>query len=141
MTIGSLRLVAVFALFAGVPYTLLRLAPSQVSVAFSLGVVFAVGLVLATVSALKYIARPTKLYGPISAAGSALSVVYLLYLASRATVSVQFMDQGGLALDFGKVLFYGAFVPALGIAAAVVITVEDIVRPGERVAYEYPARS
>jgi hypothetical protein len=140
VTIGSLRLVAAFALFAGIPYTLLRLAPSEVSVAFSLGVVFGVGLLLATVGALKYIARPTKLFGPISAAGSALAIVYLLYLSSRATISVQIMDQGGLAIDFGRVLFYGAVVPALGLLAAAVITAEDLARPGERVAYEFAAK-
>jgi len=97
------------------------------------------GFLIALLIAARGVLRPTKAFGPVSALGSLVSVLYLLYLAPLASAGVG-VDQVGVTLAFGGLLLLLAIVPFLGLCAGVVAAIEDFARPGERVRYEYRAR-
>jgi len=103
----------------------------------ALGGIAVLGIAFAVLGALRYISRPTRAYGPLSIGASLVSLVYLLYLIPIASIGFQHANDVSIAIDFGRFLRYCLIAPLFGIAAGAVTSVEDFLRPGERVRYEY----
>lgn len=138
--LAGLWLIPSLLFYVGVPYEgLTQLSHFGISTGYSLGVVLFAGVSLAVLGAVRSFAKPTAAYGPLSVALSAGSILYLLYLAGRSTVTVGVGGQAAITLAYGTLLVLFAIVPAIRIVGALCTTVEDWARPKERLPFDYPA--
>ena len=137
---AGLSLIPSILLFVIVPYVgLTQLDRFGIGTRYSLGFIVLAGLVLAGIGAAASFARPTRAYGPLLVAGSVGSAIYLLLLARDSTIDLVF-GQGGLALTYAGMMTAFALVPAIRAGSGVVTTLEDLLRPGERLPIDFPAR-
>jgi len=140
IAVAVLRLVPLLFVFVVVPYLLLRrLDAIGVGTALSWPVLAIAGTVLAVLSTARYLARPTRAYGPLSVLQSAVGLLYLLYLASAATARVAFGGGVTFTIGYAEIFWILTVVPVVGIGAGLVTTVEDFRHPGERLPWEFPA--
>ncbi len=138
---GALVFVGLLVAWVVVPVSLLGLLESHGGVStISLSFITAVGVGLAALGAGRYILKPTRLFGPLAALSSIVAILYLLLLSGSAHLTFEVSSQTALTLDYGTILEYLVIVPVFGLASALVTTVEDVVRPGERLRVEYPPR-
>ena len=138
MVLGGLRFIPVFLLLVVVPYVALtRLAALGVTSSFDLATIVAVGTLLAAIGSVRYVARPTRLFGPVGAFGGGIAAAYLWLLSHSARFSVAGPSQTTITLDYGPILVLFALVPLFGVIAALVTTAEDVTRPGERLRIDY----
>jgi hypothetical protein len=139
LTIGSIRLVLLLLLYVGVPVIGLSiLAAHGLASSFPIPTVTVFGAVLSILSTARYVGRPTLAYGPLCIVTSAGGILYFLYFSGLASVSLH-LSNVSIELVFGALLALLALVPAFGLAAGVVTTVEDARHPGERLPFDYPA--
>jgi hypothetical protein len=139
LTIGAIRLVLLLLLYVGVPVIGLSILASHgLASGFPLPTVTAFGAALSILSTARYIGRPTRAYGPLCIVTSAGGILYFLYFSGLASVSLH-LSNVSIELVFGALLALLALVPAFGLAAGVVTTVEDARHPGERLPFDYPA--
>ncbi len=95
-------------------------------------------MTLAVLSTAAYVARPTRAFGPLSTVASLGKVLYLVYFAGFAWAAIS-ISSATVRLDFGNLLLLLAIVPAFGVGAGLLTTVEDARYPGERLPFDYPA--
>ncbi len=136
---GALRLLPLLALYVVFPYLGFQgLTQYGLVEGLPLSQVLFFGVGLAILSTAAYVARPTRAFGPLSTASSLAKVAYLLYFAGFAWAAVS-VSTATVRLDFGTLLELLALVPAFGVAAGVLTTVQDVRHPGERLRFDYPA--
>jgi hypothetical protein len=141
VVLGALRFLPVVILWVVAPYVVLtQLAGFGLDSSLSLGTIVLFGSILAALGTVAYVLRPTRAYGPLGAAGSALTTAYLLLLSQSARFTVGGTGDVSVALSYGTILELFAVVPLFGLAASIVTTVEDFRRPTERLLVEYPPR-
>ena len=139
---GTLRTIPLIIVLVILPWYGLRAAESAgLHSPLPVGAILAAGLLISVISALRYVARPTKAFGPLSVLASVVGLVYLLYLRSLAEFSVSAGQGMSISLTYSGLLTYALLVPLFGLLAGIVTTVEDFARPGERVRYQYAAKS
>lgn len=142
IVLGTLWFVVLVVVLVGLPLEAIRIvAAHQVSSSLSTDTILAAGLALAGLGALRYVLRPTSAFGPLSMLSSAIGVAYLWLLGATAHVTITIGGTGSISLGFGELMHLLSIVPAIGFVAALVTTIEDAVRPGERVLVEYPPRT
>ena len=142
VVLGTVWFVVLAVVMVGVPLEAIQVASAhQVASSLSTDTIFAAGIALAALGALRYVLRPTSAFGPLSMLSSAVGVAYLWLLGGTAHVTVVIGGTGSISLGFGELMHLLSIVPAIGFVAALVTTVEDAVRPGERVRVDYPPRS
>jgi hypothetical protein len=110
-----------------------------ISLPVSILTVEVAGIVISVLSTLRYILRPTRLYGPLSVATSAVTIGYLLVLLAQATYRITIPNSSAVvAIGYTRLLELALIVPLLALAAGLVTTVEDLRAPRERLPYDYP---
>ncbi len=137
---GVARLVLLLVAVVGIPAVALEYASAHgVPLPVPLATVALGGTALAVLSSVAYALRPTRAFGPASMGASAAALVYLGVLIADATYRIV-LPGSSIALTVGYVGLLGLLmlVPALSLASAVLITVEDAVRPGERLPFDFP---
>jgi hypothetical protein len=138
---GALRLVPAVLLLVGIPAGILAYASSRgISLPISIVTVSVFGFVLAILAAVRYIVKPTRLFGPISMAASAVAIVYLvlLYRTSPYRFAIP-GTQATLGIGFTDLVLLLLLVPAITLGAGLVTTIEDVRHPSERLPFDYPA--
>lgn len=138
----SVLIVLVWFLFLGyLPFVLVGFARSHgATLPVSESFVLAFGLLLALLAGFRYLSKPTRLWGPACIVSAGAGIVYLLVLLASPVFSVGTTFQGtsfGFALDYRVLLLVLLIAPVLRLASGIVITIEDIVRPGERVRHQF----
>jgi hypothetical protein len=127
-------------LIAGVSFALIGWLPAYAeSYAARLGfpspvapsLLLVAGGLLAALAGASFALKPTTAWGPCRAVLSAVSIGYLLFLI-RSPVYTFSIAPVSLSLTYGRLLWLLLIVPALGLASALVTTIEDWRRPGER---------
>ncbi|MCI4317550.1 MAG: hypothetical protein L3J96_03345, partial [Thermoplasmata archaeon] len=137
---AGLLLIPSLLFYVIIPYVgLTELAQFGITTGYSLGLIIVLGLALAGLGAAAYFSKPTKAYGPLSIAGSALAIVYLLLLAKSSSITLGVGNSGSFTLFYGGMLTLFAIVPAIRIGSGVLTTLEDVLRPGERLPFDFPA--
>jgi len=140
ITVASLRLIPLVLLFVGLPAAALSFLQSHsLPLPLSIVAVTIAGAVILALSTARYIAKPTRIYGPLSIAMSAFVLVYVFYILGRSTYA--FLVPGSdvtLHLTYTGLIELLLLVPALSLAAGVVTTVEDARKARERLPYDYP---
>jgi hypothetical protein len=139
--VAALRLIPAFFLLIALPVAALDFASSRgVSLPISTAAVAIGGLALLALGTARYIAKPTRAFGPLSIAYSLAGVVYLLYAISRSPYRL--VIPGGSATvvaGYSTFLELMLIAPVLGIVAGILTTIEDARSPTERLVFDYPA--
>jgi hypothetical protein len=139
--IAALRVVPSFFLLVALPVAALSFASSRgIELPISTLAVSLWGLVLIALGTARYVAKPTVAFGPLSIATSAAGLVYLLYAVSLSPY--RFTVPGGsasVAAGYALLLELVMIVPAIGIIAGVLTTLEDARSPTERLPFDFPA--
>ncbi len=141
ITVASLRLIPLMLLFIGLPVAVLEFLESHsISLPLSIAVVTIAGVVITALSTARYIAKPNRLYGPLSIASSAFVLIYVFYILGQSTYAFQVPGSDlTVHLAYTTLIELLLLVPALALLAGVVTTVEDARAPRERLPYDYPA--
>jgi hypothetical protein len=138
--VAALRLIPLMLLFIGLPAAGLSFLQSHaIPLPLSIVVVTVAGAVITALSTARYIAKPTRLYGPLSIATSAFVLAYVFYILSQATYTVA-LPNSGVSIHFAYTTLIELLllVPILSLAAGIVTTVEDARSPRERLPFDYP---
>lgn len=140
ITVASLRVIPLMFLVVGLPAAGLSfLAAHSIPLPLSILVVTVAGAVITTLSTARYIARPKRLYGPISVASSAFVLVYVLYILGQSTYAFPIPGSNEtLHLAYTTLLELLLIVPVLSLGAGIVTSVEDVRAPRERLPYDFP---
>jgi hypothetical protein len=137
--IGSLRLIPLLLVYVVIPAIgIQRLQSLGISSGFPLLLITVAGAILAILGTARYIAKPTRAFGPLSIAASGAGILYLLSFAPYASATISVGSGGTVEIVYGMLLAIAAIVPVFGLAAGVVVTVEDAQHPGERLPFDYP---
>ena len=140
VVIGVLLLVPLILFTVGLPAVAFsQLSSHGVSSNVNLVQTTVGGAVLSILSALAYILRPTRAYGPVLGVRAAAAIAYLLFLVQYAIVSIP-IGSGRLAsINYAMLLQWLALVPVFSLAAAALITVSDAKDVSPRLRMDFPA--
>lgn len=139
--VAALRIIPSFFLLIALPIAVLEFVRSKgIALPISTNAVLVGGLVLIALGTARYIAKPTRAYGPLSVAAALAAFAYLLYAISLSPY--RFVIPGGSAsVAAGYALFLELMLiaPALAIAAGILTTIEDAHSKTERLLFDFPA--
>ncbi|MCI4318612.1 MAG: hypothetical protein L3K23_00545 [Thermoplasmata archaeon] len=139
--LGAVLLVGLLLLFVALPYAALTtLGSFGVTSALPLQAVTAGGFLLASLSAVRYVVRPTRAYGPVGVVQAVTGVLYLFAFAPFGSLSALIMG-ANVTVTYGDLLLVAMTIPLLALVAAALTTVEDLRHPFERLRYDFPAPS
>jgi hypothetical protein len=138
---AALRLIPLLILFVGLPVAVLDyLSSRQISLPVSVATVEAFGVAIAVLSTARYIAKPTRAYGPVSMATSAVTIAYLVTLWLQATYRISVPSSAvTLSVGYAGLIDLLLVVPALALLAGLITTVEDVRSPKERLPFDFPS--
>ncbi|HZY70508.1 MAG TPA: hypothetical protein VFF67_05975 [Thermoplasmata archaeon] len=140
VAVGVVLLVILLVLLVGLPiYLVGRLSGFGVTSDLPLAAISTGGAVLAALWALAYMVKPTRAYGPVSAARAVAAIVYLVVFAPFGAVHAHLMG-AAIDLTYGDLFLVFLALPVLGLAAAAVTTYEDARHPFERLPFDFPPR-
>jgi len=137
---GGTRLVPLLVVLVVLPVALLQyLAAHQVSLPVSVVTVAVYGVAISTLSTARYIAKPTRAYGPLSMATSAAALSYLFTLWLQATYHIS-VPNSAVTISVGYVDLVDLLllIPALSFVAGFLASVEDLRSPTERLPFDFP---
>jgi hypothetical protein len=137
---GVLVGVGLLALLVLLPYVLLtQISALGVVSSVTFGLVAVAGTILAAIGGARHALRPTRLFGPLGLATALVGIDYLLLLRPVAVAALPPTHGVAIAIGYGSVLLWALALPILALVSAAISTVEDFSRPGERLAYDFPA--
>lgn len=139
--VAALRLIPSFFVVVALPVAALSFAESQgVALPISILAVVAWGLALLALGTARYIAKPTRAYGPLSVATSAVSLLFLVYALGLSPYRFD-ISGGSASIVAGYSMFLEVLmiIPAIGVVVGVLTTVEDVRAPRERLPFDFPA--
>jgi hypothetical protein len=138
---GGARLVPLVVVLIGLPVAGLNyLASRQISLPVSVATVTAYGIAISALSTARYIVKPTRAYGPVSMATSAVAFAYLFTLWLQATYRISVPNSAvSISVGFVELVDLLLLVPALALLAGLLTSVEDLRSPTERLPFDFPA--
>lgn len=139
--VATLRLIVSFVLLVALPVALLAYVHSRgIDIPISIAAVTTWGAVLLTLSAARYVLKPTIAYGPLSIVVGAVFFLYLVYLVSLSPYRFVLPGESvSVAAGYSLVLEILMIVPILDMIAGTLTTIEDAASPRERLPFDYPA--
>ncbi len=139
LLLGLLLLLASIAVTVGAPAYLLHLLGEGhgYSSVNDLQIVVG-GTVVSILSTAAYVARPTRAFGPLSAARSAALILYLTLLASNATLTIPLGGASTATVTYSGMLLALSVVPLLWLMSALLVTLSDIWDPVARLRIDFP---
>lgn len=147
-TVGILKTAWSLFVFAFLPYEFMRLLSNPSNLPFGIGVhsdlpfqlLIDFGVVLALLSGIQHVSRPTRWFGPIGFFRALITVVYVLLIAFNAVLILSLNFQGlnaSVTIDYSGVIYLFLIGTALAMLAALVTAYEDTKYPGERLPFDY----
>jgi hypothetical protein len=138
--VSGLRLIPLIVLLVGLPVGVLTFLSSHgISLPVALATVTVFGIVLAVLSAIRYIVKPTRAYGPMSILASGVAVAYLFVLLGASPFHLNIPGTPvAFSVGYADLILALLLIPGFGLAAGVVTTVEDLRSPRERLPFDYP---
>jgi hypothetical protein len=137
---GAARLVPLVVVLVGLPVAALDyLASRSISLPVSVATVTAYGIAISALSTARYIVKPTRAYGPVSMAASAVALAYLFTLWLQATYRISVPNSSvSISVGFVELVDLLLLVPTLALLAGLLTAVEDLRSPTERLAFDFP---
>jgi len=139
--VAALRLIPSFFLLVALPVAALSFVNSRgIALPISTTAVLVWGLVLLALGTVRYIAKPTRAYGPLMIATSFVSLLYLVYALGLSPYRVV-VPGGSASITAGYSMFLevAMIIPTIGILVGLLTTVEDARTPEERLPFDFPA--
>ena len=147
-TVGILKTTWSLFVFAFLPYVFMTILNNASNSSFGFGVhsdlplqlLIDFGVVLALLSGIRHVSRPTRWFGPIGFFRALIKVVYVLLIAFNAVLILSLNFQGlngSLSIDYSGVIYLFLIGTALAMLAALVTAYEDTKYPGERLPFDY----
>lgn len=141
IVIAALRLIPLFFLLIALPVGVLTFVGSHgIAVPISTTAVEVYGFLVIAILTARYVLKPTAAYGPLSVTASLVSLLFLYYALSLSPYRLV-VPGGSASIEIGFALFLELLmiIPALGVVAGVLTTIEDVRSPRERLPFDYPA--
>ncbi len=140
ITAGALRLIPMVLLLVGLPGAALAFLLSHgVSVPLSVLTVTVFGVAICALATARYVATPTRLFGPLAVATSAVTLLYLRIILAASTYSFTLPNSDlSLTINYLELVELALLVPAIALAAGIVTSVEDARSPQERLPFDFP---
>lgn len=139
--VTALWLIPMFFLLVALPVAALTFVNSRgIALPIPIFAITVWGILLLALGAARNILKPTPAYGPLSVATSLVYLLYLYYLISLSPY--RFTLPGGsasLAAGYSMFIELLMIVPAFGLVAGILTTVEDARSPKERLPFDFPA--
>jgi hypothetical protein len=136
---GSLILVGLLFLFVVLPtLAFTKLSGYGITSNLPLSAIAAGGTVIAALSAIRYVVKPTRAYGPVGVVRALAAIVYLVAFAPFGSLSATLMG-ALITVTYGELLLVAVAIPLLSLGASALTTVEDIRHRYERLRYDFPA--
>ncbi len=88
----------------------------------------------------RYVAKPTRAFGPLWIAADGAALVSFLFLSTEPAIMANLPNYGEVTVSFGELWFFLALVPGIRMIGAILTTIEDIRHPGERMPFDFPLR-
>jgi hypothetical protein len=138
---GGTRLVPYLVLLVGLPDAVLAYLDAHgVTLPISILTVTVAGVLISVLSTAAYVLRPSRAYGPLSAATSVVSLAYLFVIWLQATYRIAVPNASvSISIEYARLIELVLLVPALALIASLVTTVEDLRSPSERLPFDFPA--
>jgi hypothetical protein len=138
--IGGIRLIFLIILLVALPVGLINFLHSfKIPFPISVQTEILYGVTISVLLTARYMLRPTRVYGPMCIATALVTIAFFVLLLSVSPYILSIPNtSASISLGFGLLLLLLLIVPALSLIAGVVTTVEDIRRPTERLAVEFP---
>ncbi len=139
--VSGLRLIPLLVLLVGLPVGLLSFFSAHgLTIPVSILTVTTFGIVLAVLSAVRYVVKPTRAFGPVSIVASGAAILYLWYLLQTSPFHLAIPGSSvSFSLGFGDLVLALMLVPGFGVLAGIVTTIEDARSPTERLPFDFPA--
>jgi hypothetical protein len=138
--VAALRFILSFFLLVALPVAALSFVNSRgIALPISTTAVAVWGLLLLALGTARYLAKPTRTYGPLTVATSFVSLLYLVYALGLSPY--RFVVPGGSAsitAGYSMFLELAMIIPAIGILVGLLTTVEDAGAPKERLPFDFP---
>jgi hypothetical protein len=139
--VGVLWSLLLGGVFVGVPLALIPLLQAHgIEPGGDPAVLAVLGGVFAFFEGARFVAKPTRMYGPFSVISTGTFVAWLVYLYLSSRITLSFISNVTIVVGFNLLLLLFAIVPALTLVAAVITTIEDLRYPGERMPFDFPVR-
>lgn len=140
ITVGALRLIPLVLLLVGLPLAALAFLVSHgIPLPLSAYTVAVFGVVISALATARYVAQPTRFFGPLAVATSVVTLLYLRIFLSASTYTFSLPNWDfGVTITYLELLELALLVPTLALAAAVVTTIEDLRSPRERLPFDFP---
>jgi hypothetical protein len=140
ITVGALRMIPLVILLVGIPAAALTFVSSHgIALPISIFLVTVFGVLICAFSTARYIAKPTRLYGPISVVASGISLAYILLILAQSSYTFSIPNSPiTLTLSYTELIELLLIVPLLSLVAAVVTSIEDARTPTERLPFDFP---
>ncbi len=137
---GGLRLIPLMLLLVGLPAAILLYASSLgIPLPVSVLTVSVFGFALAVLGAARYVAKPTRAFGPISMMASSVAIAYLIVLFQSSPYRLTLPGSGtSFGVGYASLVLLLLIVPALSLFAGLVTTIEDACHPRERLPFDFP---
>ena len=138
--VAALRLIPSFFLLVALPVAALSFVNSRgIALPISTTAVVVWGLILLGLGTARYIAKPTRAYGPLSVVTSFVSLLYLVYALGLSPYRLV-VPGGSASVTAGYSMFLelAMIIPAIGIVVGFLVTLEDARAPGERLPFDFP---
>jgi len=139
--VAALRLIPTFFLLIALPVAALSFASARgIALPISTYAVTVWGIALMSLGAARYILKPTRAFGPVSIAASAVALVYLVYALSLSPYRLTVPGgSASIAAGYATFLELVMIVPAIGILVGILITIQDAGSRTERLLFDFPA--
>lgn len=140
IVVAAIRLVPLVLVLVAFPVAVLTyLASRSIVLPVSIPTVTVFGLAICAASTARYLARPTRAYGPTSMLTASLEIAYLLTLLLQSTYRFDVPQSSvTISVTYSRLLEILLAVPALWLGASIVTTVEDFRSPTERFPFDFP---
>lgn len=137
---AALRVIPLVLILVGIPVAILAfLASHGITGPIGIATVSFFGVVLTALMALRYFLRPTVGFGPLAMATSAMWILYLWVLLVDSTYRVVISSaHATVSIGYGDLILILMAVPAFGLGAALLTTLEDAAAPEERLPFDFP---
>jgi hypothetical protein len=140
IVVAAVRLVPLVVVLVGLPVAALTYLQSRsLSLPVSVDTVMAYGIALCAISTARYIAKPTRAYGPISVASSVVTLAFLVTLLLQSTYNFGVPQTSAvISLTYRDLIEVLLAVPVFSLAAGLVTTIQDLRSPYERLPFDFP---
>jgi hypothetical protein len=98
------------------------------------------GAIVSVLAGLSIATKPTRAWGPVRVMSAGFDLIYIFYLLQNPVYATT-IHGFTITLTYSRILELFLIPPAIGLLAAVVTSIGDILHPWERIQLQFPSKS